>query len=359
MQQWERECHIARIIAGKNKLHIGQRVYYLTVPNPEQRFEAAEIYREARRDAELDGALSEQELLLILNKNQIWTSQEDNELQKLNKALESLKVELFENRLRSNAKLTLRSALRKTKEGIFRLESLRHILDYITVDGLALSAKYRYLISASLRYEGWETFSGERDDPLIDNVIEIISHERLGEPEFRKLARTEPWRSIWSSRQFAGRGIFDVAAVNLSDDQRTLIIWSSVYDNIREYPDCPNDDVISDDDMLDGWMIIQRKKKESQIASNAVNSLGQTANTQMRDKLQNAEEVFLMADTIEDAREIEKMNDAANAMNKSRRLAYVKQHGEVNEVHMPDTTARIRMEMNRLETLKMRQTKGQ
>lgn len=362
MESWEREFHVARIIAGKNRCRVDGQTMYVVAPTREQRFVACEVYRDTRRDATLEGALSEKDLLAILHHHLIWTPKEAEELDKLTQAVEDLKVGLFENRLRSNAKLSIRTALRKTKSELTRLESLRHGLDYLTVDGLAMSAKYRYLVGASLRYPDGNPYfaddSWDQEDPLVDKVIESFAADRLEETHFREIARTEPWRGVWSARSHVGRGLFDVSAVDMTDDQKTLLIWSSVFDNIREYPDAPGDDVLEEDDMLDGWMIIQRRKREKQAASSIADSLGQTANPKMKDRLRNAEEIFVVADTVEDARQVEKLNDAANAMNKSKRMAFLKQKGEVNEVYMPDTAAKIQMEFNRLEAMSMRQMRG-
>lgn len=355
MESWQRELYIARIVTGKTRIRIDHtNTLCLVSPTPDQRFIAAEIYRDARRDAELDGALTDEELLEIMIKQQIWSLKDGEDLEKFQKAVEDLKVGLFENRLKSNAKTSIRKALQKTKEEIGRLENVRFGLNHLTLDGLASSAKYRYLIGVGLRYPDgshyWHDDSWDNADPLIDQVSEILIQERLSECQFRELARSEPWRSTWGGKNQAGRGVFGCAAVDLTDDQKNLILWSNVYDNIREYPDCPNDDIIKDDDMLDGWMIIQRRKREAQAASQQAQRIGNA-------KIREADEQYIFVDTIDDAREVEKMNDPAAAAIKKQRMALIKEKGEVNEVHMPDTMMKFKMEMTRLQSAHMRNKK--
>jgi hypothetical protein len=354
LQSWERDLHVARIVHGSHRIRIGETILYVVSPTRQQRFVAAEVYRDARRDAELDGALSDKELLAILVSHRLWNEEKEGELANLTKALEDLKVGLYENRLRSNARLSIRTALKKTKDEITRLETARHGLDYVTIDGLAISAKYRYLIGATIHFEDgtsyWTEGSWNQADPFIDKVMEIITYERLDESQYRELARNDPWRSIWGAKNFSGRGLFDCAAVEITDEQRNLMLWSGIYDNIREYPDCPADEIFEDNDMLDGWMIMQRRRRESQMASQEGDRIG-------NQKIRNADEQFIMVDSVEDARKIDTMNDEMARATKSQRMAYLKTQGEVNEVYMPDTARRISMEFTRMEQIKMRQGK--
>jgi hypothetical protein len=89
--------------------------------------------------------------------------------------------------------------------------------------------------------------------------------------------------------------------------------------------------------MLDGWMIIQRRKREAEVDKQA---LGNNTNQ----KIANSDEVFYMAETIEDARKIEKMNDGVGTMLKKQRMSFLKEKGEVAEIMMPDTWLRLQTE---------------
>jgi hypothetical protein len=289
----------------------------------------------------------ESELLALMAEYGVWTPGMVEEVEKLEKSLEDLKVSLYENWSRSNARLSLRAAIRTGKEELARLESIRHSLDHVTADGLGLAARFRYLTGACLMFADgtpyWPGDCWDHADLFIDNIIEILARERIGEDGFRDLARNDPWKTVWSCRQAAGRGIFDASAVELSDEQRSLVMWSMVYDNVREYPNVPPDAVIADDDCLDGWMILQRRNRETQIAQAGAAERGNK-------KIQQAEEVFMMANNIEEAREIEKMNNAAASVTKAQRMAHLKNKGIVHELDMPDKAMEIMMARNRMES---------
>jgi hypothetical protein len=96
----------------------------------------------------------------------------------------------------------------------------------------------------------------------------------------------------------------------IGDEQILLMTLSRMYDNIYENPDRPDELVINDDDMLDGWLLVQKKKRE-QEAREATKEI-------MERRHGNAGEIFIMADTEDDIKDIEKMNDARARVIKHR-----------------------------------------
>jgi hypothetical protein len=78
-----------------------------------------------------------------------------------------------------------------------------------------------------------------------------------------------------------------------------------MYDSVHEHPEKPNDSVIDDDDMLDGWMISQRRAIEK--------SKLQESMLKTNSKLGKAQEVFIFTDNQEGIKEVMSMNsDEAN-----------------------------------------------
>ena len=56
--------------------------------------------------------------------------------------------------------------------------------------------------------------------------------------------------------------LFNRPSVELTKDQLSLSSYSTLYDNVYESHECPNEKIIDDDDCLDGWLIQQRRKSE-------------------------------------------------------------------------------------------------
>ena len=155
------------------------------------------------------------------------------------------------------------------------------------------------------------------------------------------MARTEPWRSTWSCKK-CEREVFGVPTVDLTEDQKSLVIWSTMYDNIYEHPSCPQQEIVDDDDLIDGWMIVQRKERQKSQTKLQVEDLISN------DKIKNSGEVFVIGQSKSDRERIDSLNDD-NAKNiKRQRLKMIQQKGFLNEADMPDTKLDLQMQSNKL-----------
>jgi hypothetical protein len=74
-----------------------------------------------------------------------------------------------------------------------------------------------------------------------------------------------------------------------------------LYDNIGESMDSPSDDVIEDDDAIDGWLIQERRKRDKESNKYKLDGFD--------DKHSNADEVYIMASSQEETDEIYDLND--------------------------------------------------
>ena len=70
-------------------------------------------------------------------------------------------------------------------------------------------------------------------------------------------------------------------------------MWSSLYDSVSESHEAPSQEIIDDDDALDGWLTIKRREEQTSQPTKSKKSY---------------EEVFIKAETLEDAKKIQAMN---------------------------------------------------
>ena len=127
----------------------------------------------------------------------------------------------------------------------------------------------------------------------------------------------------------------------LSFDQRNICIWSRMYDNAQESMECPGDEVIDDDDLLDGWFIIQRKKQEKEKLQSEV------ANMTNNEKITNSEEVYIFTDSAEEAERINDANSLHMQILKKQRIAQVKAAGgEIQDQYLQDKQLELRQMSN-------------
>lgn len=344
MEQSLKELYVARICAGQVRLRLPYCTLLLKKPTAEQVYLAQEVYHNAVIDAKEQELFTETTLIDWLLESEQWDDERENMLRKLPKEIEDFKVALYKATFKSNEKATIRKALEIAKEKYQSLNEQRHTWDYLTINGSASLCRSKYVIACSLFHPNGkpafdcdpDTF-WEQQTNLLEQAIGCWYQNRLNENEMRELARTEPWRSIWALRNNE-KSLFGIPVIEYTEEQRGVVGWSQMFDSIYEHPERPSDDIITDDDALDGWMIEQRRLHQKKM--NAADGESLIKN----DKIKNSEEVYLIADTAKDAAKIDDMNDAHSMAIKKQRFRKLKERGELNEAEMPDTKQKIRMQ---------------
>jgi hypothetical protein len=124
----------------------------------------------------------------------------------------------------------------------------------------------------------------------------------------------------------------------MTTEQKAIVVWSSIYDNIGESPDCPHSTILDDDDMLDGWLIIQRQTREKDQKQKRGTEF--TGNQ----KIAGAQEVYLPAQTEQDAKDISDLNQGYGERVRRSRLAQVEREGRVPLMKFDDMKQRLQIE---------------
>lgn len=345
----DRECVISRISNGYTIYRIHDEVYRLNSPDPEIKYLASLIYKEAYNTAMFDGAMDENELLDYLMGNSLWSKENADTLEQLYKDLDDAKVKLYDCCFKTLEARSCRNTIDKIRKSIKILEAQKSRFDHLTAGGIASFCKASFLVGSCLRKPGGQPYWREppqqykEPDGLIEEIIEMSSDFHISEADYREIARTEPWRSIWVAAGIE-RQIFGVAPTQLTIEQKTLIFWSNVYESIREHPDCPHDSVISDDLLLDGWLIKEHRKREAEQKKRSAEDL-----ISSNEKIQNASEIFIPVDTLDDAKRLsESLNSPEALAIKRQRFEKIRREGEVKEQHLPDVRNKLRMDLNKL-----------
>lgn len=342
MEQWEREYYTAQIVSGILYCTVGGRKLLYKSPSTENKFFAHQIYREVYEKALESGVYDDDKLMVYMLYHGLWSVEEQNKLDKMNEEVPELKIKLFELAMRSKEREIVRRALNDTRDAINELSEKRHSMDYQTAHGLAGSAKFKFLIGSSLYYlDGrpyWDSpLSWEKPDTVLNQVIDQVVAFKVSEKVLRELARNDPWRTLWVSGKHSG-GIFGKPSAELTEHQKGIILYAQMYDNIQESPDYPGDEVAEDDDMLDGWLLIQKRKSDKEKGTQSVLS-GIT-----NEKIKNSEEIFIPVDSIDDAKKVYEANDIAGKIAFHQRMKQVKEEGEVKEIDLLETRQRLRMQ---------------
>ncbi len=348
MEPYQKELLVARIIAGCLRFKVWHNNQELTLvfkkPTPEQIYLAQELYHEYKLALEMQGCMDEKEMIDFLMTKGIWTVEKQAELDRIIKDMEEFKVKLYELTFKANEKKVVKKALKVAKDRHSKLLEEKNSFAYATTTGAASVIRSRYIIAMSTFLpNGQPLFTDETYWADDTHICELLSsayfQSRLSETEYRELSRDEPWRSIWNSKKAEG-AVFGTPAIELNEEQRTLVIWSGIYDSIFEHSECPPDSVISDDDVLDGWMIIQKRKRTKDIDKSRAEQLVSN------EKIRNSGEVYIPAEGKEAIAAIDNLNDTHAQMIKRQRLQFARKKGVVHEAEMPDSQLQIRTELN-------------
>ena len=218
-----------------------------------------------------------------------------------------------------------------TQKEIDKIASSKQGFFTNTLEGYADSIKHEFIICSTLYKNNKKVFSNNLKDSAsythFNNIVNEINKYVLTIKDYKAIARSQLWKSYWNSSN--KNNIFCEYAMDLTDEQRSLLNISRMYDSIYEHPECPEDSVIEDDDMLDGWMIIQRKnnaknKKQKSLGNNKINE---------------ANEVFIVTDNTEDVASIVDLNTDENKAILMEKLKYINSNsnqGQVEDFNLPD-----------------------
>ena len=276
--------------------------YYQKSATSLLRTEADIIYKKTHEDNLYNDAfISEDQIKEILLSNEIIPTDYDSKYKKLNKQLESSKINLFKRYANKSYREQLRDDIGDQKKEIAKLFMKRHCLDFLLLDNFCNKIRVEYILCNTIYYYDSKqlVFDYDNLDMNYFNQImqEIYSDELKSVEVFKKLARSSYWKNIWSCDKSK---VFGTPVSEWSDEQKALINISRMYDSIHEHPDCPDDDLIKDDDALDGWMLFQKRKTLKEKKEKGVE--------EMLGKNKSNSQVLLMADNIDDAQEIIDMN---------------------------------------------------
>ena len=332
MEVYEQEFLLARIMAGYSRYRLPKNIFVIVKPATiDQNYIAQEVFHETYELAKDRGIFTSEDILNIMIENDMWTPLDVKREEQIPKDIENIKVQMFQDAFKLQAREAKRKILRKMEEQFFKVKSKRHAYDFVTCEGVATYARWNWLIeNCTYRLDGSPY---DWTDIGISNVLERHKDAMLGDTHLRKLSMNNSWRGVWSAAKKEG-SIFGKPSVELSEEQRGLCMWSSLYDGVYESPEAPVEEVITDDDLLDGWLISQRRKSDKEKKQKKADDiLGKNA---------NADEVFIMAHNREDALEVEDLNDEAISMVKrERRRAKENAEGFIKDADLPDVRRNI------------------
>lgn len=333
--------YLSRILSGFYLFLYNNTRYKLVYPDIHIKYEAELYAQEEYENNKFNDWITEDNIVDSLISMGIWTYNGDDNLKSLEKQIEDHKVDLYKNFLNPTKLKTLRRTLSNIKNTYNSLYNTRHFLDQFTVNGYSQYLKNQYILIHSLYttnnkkvFESME----DTDYKLLISLSNIVSENTIDISVFREIARNDIWKNYWSANS---DNLFDKSVINWTDEQKTLVVLTKMYDSAYQHPECPPDQVFEDDDMFDGWMIIQKRENEKN------RNKSRTEKILEGKKLDKAGEVYIVASSKEEAKNIYDLNDNNSRHIIREREAFIRNStNEVEVSALPDIQRELTIQNN-------------
>lgn len=321
-----------RIIQGRLRFSRADPVLYIHEPTPEIIEESFDIYEKTYEEAYLGGLYIKRELKEVLFENEMWSPEDDKQAEKITPQIEDLKVEAFENYISPKKLSGIKANIRFMERTQQKLRTKIMQLDHTSCEGTAEFARSIWIMSKCIRLPNGESYDSKSCS--LYSVLSFYNESAITAAQFRSVARSDMFRGMWNLAK-RGSDLFGSKACNLTKDQSSLCGFVSMYDNVNENPERPSEKVIEDDDCLDGWFVVQKRKYEGEKKKREVEAMLSNS------KVANSQEVFLMADSPETAKNIHEMNTGYAKNTIKNRSDQIDRDGSVRVTDLNDVKQQI------------------
>lgn len=325
MNNQDRERILYSILSGTKIFKIKNQKFVVKTPNVDVLSESNFVYDEVYKESILLGSYRKKDLKDLLIGKGFFRNDEFEFVDKFQSNLESMQKKLYKERENPLLYKSNKESIALLKQKYLNIVTKHNKFDMYTAEGIASYMKILFILKNTV-YVNNKTLKYNKkifDEVLNEYYENVITHEMI-----REIARNHPWANMWVGLK--SNGVIFNEGVSISIDQQLLLLWSKIYDSINESPEPPTHDVINDDDMLDGWMLLQKKKEDNS-------------------KYEKFDEVFIVAKDQDEASKINEMNSEFVKQIKTQRLNYIHEKGRVHECDLPDVKLDINLKKVQLE----------
>ena len=324
MEFYEREFLLSKILYGSTIIDLNKdlRVYVhpLTI---EQNLFAQRVFQKAYEESLFSGVFTRKEMLELMEEQGVWSEEKEKRIKETQKKIENLKLSIYENFLHPSRREDTRLELREEEKELLNFYKEKHQNDHLDCEGIATYSRLCWVIENTTTYEDGTPYPF--DEVSINLILKFKGDQTAEIGEYREIARTEPWRGIWTNSDQDVEKAFQKTVFELTDEQDQLIGWTRLYDNVGEAYESPPDNIIEDDDALDGWLVRQKRDREKE------------QNQYKQDGLDNkhpgADEVFIITNSKEETKEVYDLNDGEGQFVVASRRASLDQAKKKNKEH--------------------------
>ncbi len=331
------EKTLYRILRGRLRYKVDDLVLYIYEPDEELIEESYEIYDEAYKKAYFSGSYIKEEVLELLMQYELWSPFDDREADKIEKQIEELKVTAFRSFFNTKQLRGIKANIRFLEKKVVEYRSKKVCLDHLSCEGVASFTRAMWII-----YNTIKTREGDRYNWIKGNLSDAMSYynsNQIDASTFRRIARTDPWRSMWSIGKKQSN-VFGKPSSECTRDQMALCSYSTMYDSVYESADSPHDKIIEDDVCLDGWFIVQRREHEKNKKQREIDDLITNP------KISNAQEIFVVTPDQESANKLYELNDPISRGTIKSRQQQIQDAGDLKFTELTDVKQDIAIQQH-------------
>ena len=340
-----------RIISGYYYITVNNSIYKIYSPKLNLKQKAHSLYLSILEDNKYDTSswISKSVIDNLLKIYDIWDNKREDNLNHLVKSLENAKIELYLNFSKIKQRESIKSLIASINKQINENISKKHYFDCLTLEYYSSSLKNQYLLMHTVYTEKDEKIFGDSLDDVdtifLEKIIYEIYHNSISMDDIKNLANNELWRSYWDSSKDS---IFEGKPTDWTEEQRSLVNITKMMDAIREHHERPPEEVFSDFDALDGWILHQKqtaeKEKKKEQISNMVSG----------NKKERMDEVFVVTNSTQEAQEIFSLNDPTTRQNIKTMSKIVQEKGPVKWSELPHVKREIQNKFNEMKRDKIK-----
>lgn len=329
-----------RIVLGYYYIDVQNETYQVISPSFDIKYKAEILFDKIIEENKYDHRwLSENDIKYYLIINNIWNDGYDKQLKDLEKSIEDLKVDIYQNFLNKKLLSNLKRKLDGVQNEINKLYNRKRCLDYLGIRDHAFAIKNEFIIMHCIMTLN-NVLVFDPTEPNINysklqSFIKEIIDQSINTSDLKKLVKSQLWKS------YAVCCDFNKDLTSITDDYKYLINLHKMYDNARQHPEAPSEDIIDDDDALDGWFIFQNRKAEKEKKKNS------TLSKINQNKL--GQHNFIVADSPEEISVIQDLNGPEAAIIANEVLQYAKQENITEWQNIPAIKNQFLKEMEQMK----------
>lgn len=313
-----------RILSGTTILNLHGLTLTVRPFSVIDRYQAEEYGQRCYDKAFSEGAYTLEETYELSG----WNEELEARLADIPKRIEQMKVDyynIFFNGVKERTYISKNIDLQNSR--YYDLMKQKHSYFDKTCENAKLQSTKIYLFEKSV-YK--DEILYDYSDISVLNVISKFNEVCLDETEVRKLSKNYKWRTLWNSIKDPS-SIFVNHPSTYTDEQLSLIIWTRTYDSVYESPECPDQKIIEDDIALDGWFIIQSRKRNEEQKQKLAEKKGSDAG-----------EIFMPVRSQEDAYSVMALN-TGKAQQKIQMLQNdLEKHGSIDDQKLSSVKEEMR-----------------